>query len=561
MPVSPASPKSLTASVVALRALFSDDVCFTIPWFQRAYAWETVNAGRLLTDVVAAMSNSSADWPYHLGTIKLSRNGGHALAIVDGHQRMMTLTILFAVLRDLVQDEAVRAQLSSMLVCPKIDPLSEPDGAQPVLRLRPQPVVAATFETLIREPGSTAAVRHDVDTLSASEQNALENSDHFRSQLSGETWSDDRLTELAHFLVDRCQVVCEIWEDEADAWRFFQIEEETRLPFDATSRAKASLIEVFPVEERSEASVIWQEIEALLGPSDMFALLGHIRTLRLRRRSEAPLEQDLSRAFQLDRGGLSFLRDSVTPNALRLDALMHRHMIGYAPISPRTARALRRMSWLPRDFWVPAALHWIEKRDGDDAETELFFRRLERLVWCLRIAGIDPATSENRIIRLLAEIDRKLTVGAMQELKIVPKLRAAVLNGLRSNTFRDKHYAVPVLRLWSDILGGDPGRVDGDLVTVEHILPQSPGRRWRDILSKLKLKPHINRLGNLTFLSQADNQRAGALGWEEKRQILAHSGFVLSEQAAREETWSIEVIDRRTEGAIAALLGEWELQI
>lgn len=542
----------MSAEVLGLAGLFSDNRRFRIPWFQRAYAWETLNAGRLLTDIAGAMRAEAPPPRYHLGTVRLALTDEQdTFAIVDGHQRIMTLMILCAVLRDLVDDAALEAQLSRMLL------VEATAGAPAHLRLTPQPVIAATFRSLV---AGTPEMSFDDDTLCESERNAIENKAYFRTQLTADAWTRGEIGALARFLADGCQVVCEVWQDESAAWRFFQLDEETRLPFDASSRAKASLLEAFPSHERSEASLIWQEIEALVGAEKMFELLGHIRTLRLRRRSEAPLELDLNRAFSLDQGGLSFLRETVLPQAYRLDAL-DKHQAGGRPVSPRCSRSLRRLHLLDRMSWVPAALLWIETRGSGDQQSELFFQRLERLVWCLRIAGTDVPTKENRIIRLLAEIEAGIAVEAMKELAINDKVLAAVLAGLRSSTFRDKHYAVPVMRLLSELNGGDSGPVDGVRVTVEHILPQSPGKQagWLQRLTKRKLKPHINRLGNLTFLSQADNQRAGALSWDEKRRILARSGFVLSEIAAREPVWSVETIDRRTETSIAQLMREWNI--
>ena len=106
--------------------------------------------------------------------------------------------------------------------------------------------------------------------------------------------------------------------------------------------------------------------------------------------------------------------------------------------------------------------------------------------------------------------------------------------------------------------------VDGSRVTIEHILPQNVPKRapWLKIIgSKNKARKHINRLGNLTFLSEADNQRAGTLPWNDKRQIFKRSAFVLSQRAAEEEEWSVKVIERRTDELIAALFAAWGIPV
>ena len=93
--------KQLQASEVPLHKVFSSDYHFKIPDYQRPYAWEQDQAGQLLDDVVESMARS-ADEPYFLGSLILVKQAGVASAdVIDGQQRLTTLTILFDVLRDL----------------------------------------------------------------------------------------------------------------------------------------------------------------------------------------------------------------------------------------------------------------------------------------------------------------------------------------------------------------------------------------------------------------------------------------------------------------------------
>ena len=94
----------VTATVVPVGGLFSESYGFHLPWFQRAYAWREEHVGRLLADMIEAMGSPKRR--YFLGAIRIA--GGHepgAISLIDGQQRMVTLTILFALLRDLAQTE------------------------------------------------------------------------------------------------------------------------------------------------------------------------------------------------------------------------------------------------------------------------------------------------------------------------------------------------------------------------------------------------------------------------------------------------------------------------
>src|SRR5262245_57658742 len=91
--------------------IFDKSFRFFIPRYQRPYAWTTEQTEELLDDLWAA---SSADGvgiedkdPYFLGSIVLIKKEHHPRAeVIDGQQRLTTLTILLSVLRQLLPDSS-----------------------------------------------------------------------------------------------------------------------------------------------------------------------------------------------------------------------------------------------------------------------------------------------------------------------------------------------------------------------------------------------------------------------------------------------------------------------
>ena len=61
------------------------------------------------------------------------------------------------------------------------------------------------------------------------------------------------------------------------------------------------------------------------------------------------------------------------------------------------------------------------------------------------------------------------------------------------------------------------------------------------------------------LLSGRDNQKAGTLSWDEKRDILSRSPFLLAQDAATESAWTAQVIARRTERLIGVLFASFDL--
>lgn len=89
-----------------LKKIFSSDFDFMIPSYQRPYAWTTEEAGELFNDIKDFMDQQADDDPYFLGSIVLIKNETDSRAeVIDGQQRLTTLTILLSVLLDKLNDD------------------------------------------------------------------------------------------------------------------------------------------------------------------------------------------------------------------------------------------------------------------------------------------------------------------------------------------------------------------------------------------------------------------------------------------------------------------------
>ena len=107
-------PDIIKAGEQNLNAVFSDDYLFEIPLYQRPYAWTVEQVDELLDDLLNAMDRDVQS-PYFLGSIVLIKDEGNSLsAVVDGQQRLTTLTMLFCVLRELASGDA-QSELDSFI--------------------------------------------------------------------------------------------------------------------------------------------------------------------------------------------------------------------------------------------------------------------------------------------------------------------------------------------------------------------------------------------------------------------------------------------------------------
>ncbi len=230
--------KQLQASEVPLSKVFSSDFDFKIPDYQRPYAWGVEEAGQLLEDLSDALGRDE-DEPYFLGSVVLVKDpSGPAADIIDGQQRITTVTDLLAVLRDLAADGGIRASLAAKIIEP----------GDPVMGLTPKPRLSlrerdrAFFRQFVQEPGQIDVLRavKDDGLHTESQRNIRDNARTFHATLG--FWEDNRRDQLATMLMTRTFLVTVTTPDLDNAHRIFSVMNSRGLDLSPTDIFKAQVI-------------------------------------------------------------------------------------------------------------------------------------------------------------------------------------------------------------------------------------------------------------------------------------------------------------------------------
>jgi len=85
---------------------------------------------------------------------------------------------------------------------------------------------------------------------------------------------------------------------------------------------------------------------------------------------------------------------------------------------------------------------------------------------------------------------------------------------------------------------------DGIAVTLEHVLPQNPGRGWP--MGAVEVKAYYNRLGNQALLAGSVNSKLNNIEFKSKKHALSQSEFSLTSSVGALNQWGAsEIIDRQ----------------
>ena len=74
---------------------------FVIPVYQRDYAWTKVNCLKLWNDLIDLNNNSRSD--HFLGTLVTIGSGFQEYTVIDGQQRLTTVSLLLKALHDFLE--------------------------------------------------------------------------------------------------------------------------------------------------------------------------------------------------------------------------------------------------------------------------------------------------------------------------------------------------------------------------------------------------------------------------------------------------------------------------
>src|ERR1017187_3890738 len=97
----------MEAHVKTVREILHSGDQFLVPFFQRHYSWRKENWQRLLDDIVA-LTEESDETKHFLGPLVCTPfrpvpGEVTPYQLIDGQQRLMTITLVLAALRDVAQ--------------------------------------------------------------------------------------------------------------------------------------------------------------------------------------------------------------------------------------------------------------------------------------------------------------------------------------------------------------------------------------------------------------------------------------------------------------------------
>ncbi len=540
----------IATNKITIKDTFAEDMWYSIPDYQRPYVWGDDQISSLLDDIAHASINTP-DSQYFLGSLvlhcqKMKLDGTSYVenAVLDGQQRLTTLYMLHAVIRDLT-DKKKRRQSCAETIFQEGNP---DDGIPERLRLEfaIRSEAADFVDTYIKTEGGTLK-KDDLIKLSKDSKNvSIRNMAN--AILMIENWLNQEnnleIDTLYPYLRTKVILIYVASNELEDAFRLFTVLNDRGIKLRSSDILKARNLSVVEDEnKRKQYALLWEELEGELG-EDFDQFLSYIRTILVKEKARNNLlkefedniynpkvfnktTKEYERSAPLLKQGketFEFIEKYKQHNDQIFSGNNYYITDNWAFDNLINLLIDTAIS----DIWVPPLLAYRESF-GDDHIYE-FLLKLDNKFSGDWIARETPTTRIEAMNSIIKEIQKVKKDNVPEDNKIYTLLNSKVfdfnksefLRQLSENTIYGRRFARYVLRKIDFLLDAplySERRNSYGTMSVEHILPQTPkdNSQWKIDFTDEQREEWTHKLGNLVLISRRKNTGQGRLDFADKK--------------------------------------------
>ena len=558
----------ITGKEYPLRKIFSSDFEYHIPAYQRPYAWTEEETETLFNDLLDFYQTEQVD-NYFLGSIVLIKDDSDPHAdVIDGQQRLTTLSILFAVLADCFTTESRKTNCKKFLQ----EEGSELEGieAKPrlFLRDRDQPFFNKYIQNVELDLlAEIDPVNMETEPMRHIQANCKILRDKFRDSFT----SEEELVAFSQFLLSRCFLVAVYTPTQDSAFRVFSVMNSRGLNLLPTDIIKSETIGKLHDSEQQEYTNTWEELENLAGREGFNEVFTHTRTIFAKERPKKNLLEEFREFVVKATEPDSLIRDFLVPYTYAYVQLKN---CGYS--STQYADEINRvLYWLNKTNnydWMPPAIKFLAEHQNDSEYVLNFVEKLERLASYLLTTSQDVNARMDRYKWVLVEMENRPDHSIDNPLKNIEltewekKQFISALDGeIYTMTSWRRNYIIQ--RLDSFVSDGGAS-YNTSLFTIEHVLPQNPkaDSEWLSLWPDNQQRKYwLNRIANLVPLTRQRNSAAQNYDFAIKKKKYFQtkdgtSSFTLTTQVLNTDSWDPQVVIQRQRDLVNIFIYKWDLQ-
>lgn len=497
-----------------------NDKWFRIPEYQRPYVWTKDQIYDLLDDITSAYKSDKAS-QFFLGSLVLKKNADKLYDeydLLDGQQRITTLFLIIAVIRDIVGvKNQTRHNTCKNIVYQQENPdCNIPERLRVVFDIREE--VAEFIDKYVKCDGSTQcddikdfANKKECDISIKNMASAILNIRDFFE-------SENNINEFFPFLLNNVLLIYVSSEDLDDAFRLFTILNNRGVKLRNADILKAENIGKIDLKNRSIYAKKWENIEKYFG-EDFDVFLSHLRTILVKQKATTNLLREFEdNVYNVTPPLLQKGKDSID---FFENYKKYYEFIFEEEKKGESYEIYNRLSVMKygfeSDIWVAPLLRFYDKFKTEHLAE--FVQKLDCKFasdWILAQTPTKRTVNINDIIDCIDKNNDSQTVINSNALDFN---KEELLACFKSNIYGKRWAKYIMYKLeFLNLNNKDIAFALPKTTSIEHVLPQTPSKesQWNKDFDDESREFWTNKIGNLVLISRRKNSALGNLDYEKK---------------------------------------------
>lgn len=553
----------MKASERKIKDLFSEpNTFFSIPVYQRDYNWQEKQCKQLFKDILTAGENKEIS-SHFIGSIVYIHEGVYEIgekefSVIDGQQRMITITLLFiALYHKLKENNSKEADKIYELYL--INKFSEKEVN---LKLVPP---EENLNILIK------VLENKFDELeNYRDRNLVKNYSYFKKELT--KFSDSEIQNIIVGIDKLIYVNIALENGKDDPQRIFESLNSTGLDLSQGDLIRNYILMDLDRKEQNRIyKNFWIPIENNCKISDGNEVKNYvsdfIRDYLTLKRGEIPVKAKVFEEFKMFYDN----PDDLKLEELKNYSVKYSHIIKpYLEEDENIREELKNLKTLDQVVINPFLIGILKdyKEDKLDRKDLLnILKLLQSYIW-RRFITEKPSNLLNKLFQgMYLKISKKENYyTATEEILLAQEFptNEELKESLKTkNVYKNKERLKYVFRKIENYNHNELIDFDNDKITIEHIFPQRPSKTWKELYTDEELeemKALKNTISNLTLTGS--NVKLGNKTFLYKRDQKIHgyrdSKLYLNSYLGKLERWDLQTMKDRFEILFNDIIKIWK---
>lgn len=540
----------------AIRTLFSDDFWFNIPSYQRPYVWGKDNITDLLDDIVYAFKYNTQD-KYFLGSLVLQEKTKYEYDILDGQQRLTTLCIFMAVLRDLAKDDSLKEALQSLLFVKGNKFKGIKDKARLTFEIRSE-VEQFFQDCIIKENGTNNIDEfmkvNNILLNDISIKNMYKAISTIREFIENNEYDINfEQEDFFNFIYENLIFAYVCSDTREQAFRLFTILNNRGIPLTTADILKSlNLDKISDEAQRNEYAKKWEELEQKYGERfDRF--LNFIRTMKLKEKARKNLLEEFEEKIY-KKGMMTYGKESI--DYFRTTSDNYDKLITFDINLKELDNHYKNLVTIMKtgfnsEDWIPPLLYFYEKFNTQDLGKVIVLLDNKFMGdWINRETPTKRLENMNKILKAIELAKNSNEVVENQELFEFDRER--FFSEINGDIYGQRYCKYLLLKVENYKMASDMVFISNyKNISVEHILPQSPKAEslWRKEFTDDEREYWTNKLANLMLITRRKNSQLSNSEFKEKKERYSKENLTIFPSNnyiyLNTEKWSVSELEKR----------------